>query len=103
MKSVKQLIEEANSRVKTASVQEALGLMNDAETAFVDLRDSAELHRDGKIPGAVHVNRGMLEFALDPATPIRGPGPEPRVFYSSVLNAMLTPPSATRKIVDTAG
>ena len=69
MKSVKELIAEANSRVNTVSVEEALGLLNDPNTAFVDLRDSAELLRDGKIPGAVHVNRGMLEFALDPSTP----------------------------------
>jgi rhodanese-related sulfurtransferase len=40
---------------------------------FVDLRDSAELLRDGKIPGAVHVNRGMLEFTLDPALPYHNP------------------------------
>jgi rhodanese-related sulfurtransferase len=69
MKSVKELIEQANSRVKTVSVEEALGVLHDPGAAFVDLRDSAELLRDGMIPGAVHVNRGMLEFALDPMTP----------------------------------
>ncbi len=69
MKNVKQLIEEANLRIETVSVAEAFVLLNDAGAAFIDLRDSAELQRDGKIPGAVHVNRGMLEFALDPATP----------------------------------
>lgn len=41
--------------------------------AFVDLRDSSELQRDGKIPGAVHVNRGMLEFTLDPTLPYHNP------------------------------
>ena len=69
MESVKELVEQANSRIKTVSVEEALGLLNDPGTAFVDLRDSAELLRDGKIPGAAHVNRGMLEFVLDPSTP----------------------------------
>lgn len=68
MKSVKELIEKAYARVKTVSVQEALGLLNDPGTVFVDVRDSAELLRDGKIPGAVHVNRGMLEFVLDTST-----------------------------------
>ena len=29
--------------------------------------------RDGKIPGAVHVNRGMLEFTLDPALRYHNP------------------------------
>ena len=40
---------------------------------FVDLRDSSELQRDGKRPGAVHVNRGMLEFVLDPTLPYDNP------------------------------
>jgi rhodanese-related sulfurtransferase len=69
MKSVKELIEDTKSRVKTVSVREALAVLNDPDTAFVDLRDSGEVLRDGKIPGAAHVNRGMLEFAVDPLTP----------------------------------
>lgn len=73
MKSVKELIEEANSRVKTVTVPEALQLVNDSDTVFIDLRDSAELQRDGKIPGAVHVNRGMLEFVLDASSPYHNP------------------------------
>jgi len=73
MKSVKQLVTEANERIETISVQEAMGLLNDPAIAFVDLRDSAEIQRDGKIPGAVHVNRGMLEFAIDPAPPYHDP------------------------------
>jgi rhodanese-related sulfurtransferase len=43
------------------------------DTMFVDLRDSSEFPCDGKIPGAVHVTRGMLEFALDPTLPYRNP------------------------------
>ena len=73
MKSAKELVAQASSRVKTVSAQEAIGMLNDPETVFVDLRDSSELQRDGKIPGAVHVNRGMLEFVLDPALPYHNP------------------------------
>lgn len=73
MKSAKELVAEANSRVTTVTVQDAIGLVNDPETVFVDLRDSSELQRDGKIPGAVHVNRGMLEFTLDPTLPYHNP------------------------------
>jgi hypothetical protein len=65
MQSGKELVAHANSRVKTVSAQEAMALLDDPETVFVDLRDSSELSRDGKISGAVHVTRGMLEFALD--------------------------------------
>jgi rhodanese-related sulfurtransferase len=34
-----------------------------------DLRDPRELWRDGGIPGAVPVTRGMLEFWIDPGSP----------------------------------
>ena len=73
MKSVKELVAEANSRVNTVTAKEALALLADPDTVFVDLRDSSELLRDGKIPGAVHIARGMLEFALDPSVPYHNP------------------------------
>jgi rhodanese-related sulfurtransferase len=69
MKSAKELVTVANSRVVTVRVEDALPLVGDRETVFIDVRDSVELHSDGRIPGAVHVNRGMLEFVLDPASP----------------------------------
>ena len=69
MKSVKELVAAANTRVVTVQVKDVLSLVGNSETVFVDLRDSAELHRDGKIPGAVNINRGTLEFALDPTSP----------------------------------
>ncbi len=69
MKSAKELVAAANTRVVTVQVKDAMSLVGNSETVFVDLRDSAELHHDGKIPGAVHVNRGTLEFALDPTSP----------------------------------
>ena len=34
-----------------------------------DVRDAPELEAAGKVPGAVHVSRGMLEFRADPASP----------------------------------
>ena|SRR5690348_17025547 len=73
MKSVKELVAEANAKVKTVAIVEALPLLHDPNVVFVDLRDSAELHRDGRIPGAVHVNRGILEFVIDPSTPFHNP------------------------------
>ncbi len=73
MKSAKELVSEANSRVKTIAVHQAIPLLNDPDTVFIDLRDTSELLRDGKIPGAVHVTRGMLEFALDPTLRYHNP------------------------------
>lgn len=73
MKSAKELVAQANARVETIPVQNAISLLKDPDTVFVDLRDSSELQRDGKIPGAVHVSRGMLEFAMDPTLPYHNP------------------------------
>ena len=36
MKSAKELVAQANSRVKTVTVQEAVTLLNDPDTVFVD-------------------------------------------------------------------
>jgi rhodanese-related sulfurtransferase len=36
---------------------------------LVDIRDVRELWRDGTIPGAQHMPRGMLEFWVDPESP----------------------------------
>jgi len=62
----KQLIEEAERHIETISVDQARVLLDNDETIFVDLRDIRELEREGKIPGAVHAPRGMLEFWVDP-------------------------------------
>jgi Rhodanese-related sulfurtransferase len=73
MKSAKELVAEANSRVKTLTVEQASLLLHDDNTVFIDLRDDSELARDGRIPGSVHVTRGMIEFALDPSLPYHNP------------------------------
>jgi rhodanese-related sulfurtransferase len=73
MKSVVQLVAEANQRVTAVRAEDVVSMVDNVEMVFVDLRDSAELEHDGKIPGAVHVNRGMLEFAIDPSSPYHNP------------------------------
>jgi rhodanese-related sulfurtransferase len=69
MKGYKQYLAEANAVVKTLSAEEAQSFLRDEEVVFVDLRDYPELERDGKLPGAVHASRGMLEFLVDPESP----------------------------------
>ncbi len=48
------------------------------QTVVVDIRDHRELYLKGKIPGAVHAPRGMLEFWVDPTSeyhrPVFDPG-----------------------------
>ena len=65
-KGVKALVAEAEEQVITftpAEVDEKLGQVG---LTLVDLRDIRELKREGTIPGALHVPRGMLEFWIDP-------------------------------------
>jgi rhodanese-related sulfurtransferase len=68
-KTVKDLLAEANAEVVTASVEDALKMKDDPNVVFVDIRDIRELDRDGRIPGAFHAPRGMLEFWVDPESP----------------------------------
>jgi rhodanese-related sulfurtransferase len=68
-KTVKELLADANAEVVTASVEDALKMKDDPNVVFVDIRDIRELDRDGRIPGAFHAARGMLEFWIDPESP----------------------------------
>lgn len=69
----RQLVSEANAQVTTVSVEDAKTLLGSDEVLFVDLRDPRELEREGKIPGAFHCPRGMLEFWIDPESPYHKP------------------------------
>jgi len=64
--SAKELVDSALKEIETLSLEQASALLNDEDTVFVDIRDIRELPRGGKIPGALHAPRGMLEFWVDP-------------------------------------
>ena len=68
-KGFRQLVDEAKSRIKTISLDEARARHGREDVVFVDLRDIRELEREGIIPGAFHCPRGMLEFWIDPESP----------------------------------
>jgi rhodanese-related sulfurtransferase len=83
-KGYKALLAEANAAITAVEPIAAIARQNDAATIFVDLRDPRELEREGKIPGAFHCPRGMLEFWIDPDSSYHKPiFAEPRhfVFY----------------------
>ena len=65
----KALLEAAEHEIETLSVEEARKLHGSGDVTFVDLRDPRERDREGKMPGAFHCTRGMLEFWIDPASP----------------------------------
>lgn len=68
-KSAKDLVEAANAVVPRVSPAQAQELIAKGNTLVVDVRDAPELEKTGKVAGAVHVPRGMLEFRADPESP----------------------------------
>jgi rhodanese-related sulfurtransferase len=69
VKGYKALLAEAERDIETLDVEAAANLHGDAGVTFVDLRDPRELEREGRMPGAFHCPRGMLEFWIDPESP----------------------------------
>ena len=64
--SVKQMMEAANAAVPRITPAQAQDLIAKGNTLVVDVRDGSEVAQSGKVRGAVHVSRGMLEFRADP-------------------------------------
>ncbi len=73
IKSSKDLVAAANAEVETLAVDEAKALVGRDDVVFVDVRETKELETQGKVPGAVHAPRGLLEFHADPASPYHKP------------------------------
>lgn len=71
--SVKQLMADANAAVPRIGVDEARKLVTEESVLLVDVRDGTELANTGKLKGAVHVSRGMIEFRADADTPSHDP------------------------------
>jgi rhodanese-related sulfurtransferase len=67
--SLKQMMEAANAAVPKITPGQAREMIGKGNTLVVDVRDAPELEKSGKIAGAVHVSRGMLEFRADPESP----------------------------------
>lgn len=67
--SVKQMLEAANAAVPRITPAQARDMIAKGDVLVVDVRDAPELEQNGKVAGAVHVSRGMLEFRADPESP----------------------------------
>ncbi len=67
--SVKQLMEAANAAVPRITPAQARVMIATGTALVLDVRDAPELEKSGKIAGAVHHSRGMLEFRADPESP----------------------------------
>jgi rhodanese-related sulfurtransferase len=67
--TVKQMMEAANAAVPKITPAQAREMIAKGNTLVVDVRDASEVEKSGKVAGAVHVSRGMLEFRADPESP----------------------------------
>ena len=65
---VDDMVAMAEREIETLPAVEAIKLHGSADVTFVDLRDIRELNREGRVPGAFHCPRGMLEFWIDPSS-----------------------------------
>ena len=70
---VKILVSQAKEQIETLLQEDAEAQVAAGTAQFIDIRDVRELKREGRIPGALHAPRGMLEFWLDPASPYHKP------------------------------
>jgi len=67
--NVKQMMEAANAVVPKITPEKAREMIAKGNTLVVDIRDGTEVAASGKVAGAVHVSRGLLEFRADPEAP----------------------------------
>jgi rhodanese-related sulfurtransferase len=67
--SVKELMAAANAVVPKISPDEARKLIAERNALVIDVRDAPEVAASGKVPGAVNISRGMLDFRADADTP----------------------------------
>jgi rhodanese-related sulfurtransferase len=71
--SVKEILAEANAAVPRLNPAEVREMIGKGNALIVDVRDMPELAGGGKLKGAVHASRGMLEFRADPESPYHNP------------------------------
>jgi len=69
MKTVQAMLAEAEAQVPRISPEEAKGLLGRSDVLFLDVREPAEVTTSGKVPGALAVPRGLVEFRADRSLP----------------------------------
>jgi rhodanese-related sulfurtransferase len=93
--AIDRLLQEARSSLDRVTPA-GLASVRAAGALIVDIRPVEQRERDGDLPGAVVIDRNVLEWRLDPSSPHRLPivtGPEQRIVlvcnegYSSSLAA----------------
>jgi rhodanese-related sulfurtransferase len=70
---VDDLVAAAEREVETLSAADAVKLHGQPDVVLIDIRDIRELNREGRVPGAFHCPRGLLEFWVDPQSQYHKP------------------------------
>ena len=70
IKSIQTLVNIAMQEIKTITANEAYQMLEDNNCNLIDIREINELDGTGRVEGASHIPRGMLEVYLDPNSPI---------------------------------
>jgi rhodanese-related sulfurtransferase len=71
-RTVDDLLAEARSRITRVTPAEAVARMA-AGAVLVDIRPAGQRDREGEVPGALVVERNVLEWRFDPASAARLP------------------------------
>ncbi|WP_158792135.1 rhodanese-like domain-containing protein [Granulicella sp. L60] len=72
-RSIEQVLLAARARLRRLSPIEAYEATGETEAIFVDIRPEGQRTTEGRIPGAVIVERNVLEWRFDPASSARLP------------------------------
>ncbi len=70
IKTVQTLVSEAMQEIKTISIDDAYKLSEENNCNLVDIRDKVELDKTGTLENSINIPRGLLEFQLDPNSPL---------------------------------
>ena len=72
-KSATDLVKEAKQQIENLTPDQVQKELSNGNATLIDIRESEELKQNGKIAGAVHAPRGMLEFYADSSLPYHRP------------------------------
>ena len=67
------LVKSAKAAITEYTIEQVQAMTGKDDVVLVDIRDPRELAREGKMPGAFHCPRGMLEFWICPDSPYHKP------------------------------
>ena len=71
--SIEQMLAAARARLRRLSPDEAYEAVSSSEAVLVDIRPEGQRAMEGSIPGALVVERNVLEWRFDPASSARLP------------------------------